>query len=104
MEFHRSGLSESLRLSVDAVPESIDSDEITRHMKEVPGVKDVHHIHIWPISTTETALTAHAVIADGTEPETAVAAIKQELKEHGIVHATIETERDGYECAERECR
>lgn len=96
-------LSESLRLSVDAVPEGIDSDEIMEHMKEIPGVKDVHHIHIWPISTTETALTAHAVIADGTEPEAAVAAIKQELKEHGIVHATIETERVGHECAEQEC-
>ena len=96
-------LSESLRLSVDAVPEGIDSDEIMEHMKEVPGVQDVHHIHIWPISTTETALTAHAVISDGTEPEAAVAAIKQELKEHGISHATIETERVGHECAEQEC-
>ncbi len=96
-------LSESLRLSVDAVPEGIDSDEILEHMKEVPGVQDVHHVHIWPISTTETALTAHAVIADGTEPEAAVAAIKEELREHGIAHATIETERAGHECGEKEC-
>ena len=96
-------LSESLRLSVDAVPEGIDSDEIMEHMKEVPGVQDIHHVHIWPISTTETALTAHAVIAGGTEPESAVAAIKEELREHGIAHATIETERAGHECGEKEC-
>ena len=96
-------LSESLRLSVDAVPEGIDRDEVLEHMKGVPGVQDIHHVHIWPISTTETALTAHAVVADGTEPETAVAAIKQELKEHGITHATIETERSGHECPDHEC-
>ena len=96
-------LSESLRLSVDAVPEGIDRDEVLEHMKEVPGVQDIHHVHIWPISTTETALTAHAVIAEGTEPETAVSALKQELKEHGISHATIETEREGHECMEHDC-
>ena len=96
-------LSESLRLSIDAVPESIDSDVVLEHMREVPGVEDIHHVHIWPISTTETALTAHAVIASGTEPEEAVASLKQELKEHGITHATIETERSGHSCSDHEC-
>ena len=96
-------LSESLRLSIDAVPESIDSDEVLEHMREVPGVEDIHHVHIWPISTTETALTAHAVIASGTEPEEAVASLKQELREHGITHATIETERSGHECPDHDC-
>ena len=96
-------LSESLRLSIDAVPESIDSDEVLEHMREVPGVEDIHHVHIWPISTTETALTAHAVIASGTEPEEAVASLKQELREHGITHATIETEWSGHECPDHDC-
>ena len=57
-------LSESLRLSIDAVPESIDPDEIREEMKEVSGVADVHHLHIWPISTTQVALTAHLVLED----------------------------------------
>lgn len=96
-------LSESLRLSIDAVPESIDSDEVLEHMREVPGVEDIHHVHIWPISTTETALTAHAVIAEGAEPEATVAGIKHELKEHGITHATIETEHSGHPCTDHEC-
>lgn len=96
-------LSESLRLSMDAVPEGINSDEVLEHMKEVPGVEGIHHVHIWPISTTETALTAHAVIAEGAEPEAAVAGIKEELREHGITHATIETERFGHECPDHEC-
>ena len=97
-------LSESLRLSIDAVPESIDADEVLEHMKEVPGVQDVHHVHIWPISTTETALTAHAVIQEDVEPEVVVAGIKVELREHGISHATIETERPGFTCPEHDCR
>lgn len=96
-------LSESLRLSMDAVPEGINSDEVLEHMKEVPGVEGIHHVHIWPISTTETALTAHAVIAEGAEPEAAVAGIKEELREHGITHATIETERSGHPCTDHEC-
>ena len=96
-------LSESLRLSIDAVPEGIDPEEISAHVKEVPGVLDLHHLHIWPISTTETALTAHAVVAEGAVPEEVVAAIKEELREHGISHATIETERPGHVCTNHDC-
>ena len=57
-------LSESLRMSVDAVPEGIEVDEVVEQMMKQEGVMDVHHVHIWSISTTETALTAHVVIAD----------------------------------------
>ncbi len=96
-------LSESLRLSMDAVPKGIDVDEIKEHIKEVPGVKEIHHVHIWPVSTTETALTAHAVIGEDSEPEEIVIGIKRELREHGISHATIETEREGHGCADRDC-
>ena len=46
-------LAESLRMSIDAVPEGIDINEIEKMMSSVPGVADVHHLHIWPISTTE---------------------------------------------------
>ena len=96
-------LSESLRLSIDAVPEGIDSDEIREHIREIPGVIDVHHLHIWPISTSETALTAHAVLSVEAEAEETVASIKAELREHGIVHATIETEHEGHPCPDKDC-
>lgn len=96
-------LSESLRMSIDAVPEGVDTAEIVDEMGEIPGVLEVHHVHIWPISTTQTALTAHVVVASGNEPETVVAAVKTHLKEHGIAHATIETEREGRECHEHDC-
>lgn len=96
-------LAESLRLSIDAVPESIDPDEIVEEMKEVPGVQDVHHLHIWPISTTQVALTAHVVLEDlGALPQT-MPALKQKLKDHGIGHSTLEAETPDAACAEHDC-
>ena len=95
-------LSESLSMSIDAVPEGIDREEVLSEMKEVEGVLDVHHVHIWPVSTTDTALTAHIVVADGVEPEQVVAEVKHHLSHCGISHATLETEREGHPCADGE--
>jgi cobalt-zinc-cadmium efflux system protein len=96
-------LSESLRLSIDAVPESIDPDEILEEMKEVSGVVDVHHLHIWPISTTQVALTAHLVLEDLSDMAGTVHAVKHHLKEHGIDHSTLEVERADAPCEEHDC-
>ena len=88
-------LAESLRLSIDAVPEEIDPDEIVEEMK--------HHLHIWPISTTQVALTAHVVLEDlQTMPQT-IPALKQKLKEHGIGHSTLEAEVPGSPCESHDC-
>ena len=96
-------LSESLRLSIDAVPESIDPDEILEEMKEVSGVADVHHLHIWPISTTQVALTAHLVLEDLSDMAGTVHAVKHHLKEHGIDHSTLEVEHADAPCEEHDC-
>lgn len=96
-------LSESVRMSIDAVPESVKPSEVLAEMREVQGVSDVHHLHIWPISTTETALTAHVVLSEGAEPEAVVPEVKKQLKHCGISHATLETEREGHACGEQEC-
>ena len=96
-------LSESIRMSIDAVPESVNRSEVVAEILEVQGVNNVHHLHIWPISTTETAFTAHVVITDGFESEEVVAEVKKHLKHCGISHATIETEREGHTCSEQEC-
>ena len=96
-------LSESVRMSIDAVPESVKPSEVLAEMREVQGVSDVHHLHIWPISTTETALTAHVVLSEGAEPEAVVPEVKKHLKHCGISHATLETEREGHTCGEQEC-
>ena len=96
-------LSESLRMSMDAVPESIDSEAVIKAVNEMPGVTEVHHVHIWPISTTQTAMTAHIVIPEGGDPEATVLKVKECLKGMGIGHATIETEREGHSCGEHDC-
>ena len=96
-------LSESLRLSIDAVPESIDPDEILSEMKEVPGVADIHHLHIWPISTTQIALTAHVALEDPATMSQTIPAIKAHLKEHGIGHSTLEVEAAGAPCPDHDC-
>ena len=57
-------LKESVRLAMDGVPEGIQVDDIREHLLEDPNVKAIHHLHIWPISTTENALTAHVVLND----------------------------------------
>jgi len=55
-------LSESLNLAVDAVPSHIDAREVREYLEKLPGVESLHDLHIWGMSTTETALTAHLVM------------------------------------------
>ncbi|MBQ3975970.1 MAG: cation transporter, partial [Bacteroidales bacterium] len=94
---------ESLRLSIDAVPEGIDPDQVKEAICECEGVSSVHHVHIWPISTTENALTAHVVINDVSRMHQIGEAIKEELTHRGISHSTLEMESEGSECDEQEC-
>ena len=96
-------LSESLRMSVDAVPEGIDPDAVADKMQGVEGVDGVHHLHIWPISTTETALTAHVVIADSTRMDDITHALKEMLRTEGIAHSTIELETPASHCHSHTC-
>ena len=97
-------LIESLRLTLDAVPANIDTEKIKGQMLKTRGVKDVHHIHIWAMSTTRNAMTAHLVLEDGL-PEFKIMAIKADLKhelEHlNIQHVTFETESE--HCQEEHC-
>jgi cobalt-zinc-cadmium efflux system protein len=99
-------LMDSLRLSLDAVPTHIKSKEIEQLVAKMRGVKNMHHIHIWAMSTTENALTAHVVTDDGLsfdEKMKLVGDIKHELMHHGIQHATIELEAPGMPCDEDDC-
>lgn len=91
-------LSESLRLSLDAAPEGIDYDLVTSRLLSVNGVKGVHHVHIWAISTTETAITLHIEVDDFTSLEQIKTALKSELASLNITHSTIEFELSGGIC------
>lgn len=89
---------DSLRLSLDGVPAGIDIPELTRQMTAVPGVQAVHHIHVWALSTTENALTAHVVLADYSEQERTKHDLKALLHDSGISHATLEFETPTEHC------
>lgn len=96
-------LAESLRMSIDAVPEQIDIDAVQKMMSSVPGVTDVHHLHIWSISTTEIALTAHVVIDDLPKMEEVKGTLKHRLHDAGISHSTLEMETASTHCHEHTC-
>lgn len=95
-------LRDSMRLALDGVPEGIEVDEIAALMNETNHVTDVHHLHIWAMSTTENALTAHVVINDEHEASEVRKALKEALRSKGITHATIEIE-SGNDCCDQEC-
>lgn len=82
----------SLRLAIDGVPEGIDPDRIVEEMAKTDGVVNVHHVHIWAISTRETALTAHIVVDDITRADEIRNRVKERLRTLGVGHSTIETE------------
>lgn len=91
---------DSLRLSLDGVPGGIDIIEIERQMSAVSGVKEVHHIHVWAISTTENALTAHVVLDSLSRMEGAKCDLKALLAHSGISHVTLEFESAGERCCD----
>ena len=95
-------LRDSMRLALDGVTEGIETEEVMEAMQETAHVTDVHHLHIWAMSTTENALTAHVVIDDEHEATAVRKALKEALREHGITHATIEIE-SGEGCCDKEC-
>lgn len=96
-------LSESLKLSLDGTPEDIDLDDIVTLMGSCANVSDVHHVHVWAISTTKNALTGHVVVDDISAMEQTKDELKQKLREAGIAHATLEIEAAGSRCHEHEC-
>ena len=96
-------LSESLRMSTDAVPEGFDVEEITKKIESQEGVLNVHHMHIWAISTTETALTCHVVIPEASMLEEVTDRVKEMLDGIGIHHSTIELETSSSHCHDHDC-
>jgi len=96
-------LSDSLKLAVDGIPEGVELQEIEQLIVENEHVKETHHIHVWAISTTETALTAHVVLDDLACWPQVSEQIKHTLSEHGITHATLEPETPDSHCHDPEC-
>jgi cobalt-zinc-cadmium efflux system protein len=96
-------LVESVKLSLDAVPKSIDREKIESELKKMEGVRGIHHIHIWALSTNEIALTAHVVIADFEKMQQIKHEMKHELTHLGISHTTLEFEANFTDCNDNNC-
>jgi cobalt-zinc-cadmium efflux system protein len=99
-------LRDSLRLSLDGVPAGIEIKKVRETICRMKDVKDCHHIHIWAISTTENALTAHLVVDRNTDMQTVEALkhkIKHQLLHQNIQHATLEIEMEDAPCDEPDC-
>lgn len=96
-------LRESLFLSLDAVPEGIDTERIESAVSAADGVAGVHHVHIWAMSTTENAATMHVRIESAAQLESVKHRIKEILHENGITHSTIEFELPECRCDDRGC-
>ena len=88
-------LKESFMMSVDAVPKNINLKEVETHLKKIPGVKEIHDLHIWAMSTTETALTVHLVMPQSAPDDYFLKGICGDLQnKFGIEHSTIQIEKD----------
>ena len=96
-------LSDSLRLAVDGIPDGVELQEIEQLLLAEEHVKGAHHIHVWAISTTETALTAHVVIDNLHYWPQVSERIKHTLADHGISHVTLEPETEEHQCCDKEC-
>ncbi|MDZ4862267.1 MAG: cation diffusion facilitator family transporter [Gemmatimonadota bacterium] len=88
-------LRDSVNLALDAVPEGIEPKVVEDYLAHLPGVTAVHDLHIWGMSTTHVALTAHLVKPVPSDEDVLLATACRELHDRfGIEHATLQIERD----------
>lgn len=93
-------LRQSLHLSLDGVPDSIDLNAVRSYLAAQPGVIEVHDLHVWAMSTSEVALTAHLVTNGEQLKDDFLSRVANELhNEYGIEHATIQIESGNITCA-----
>lgn len=87
-------LRESLELALNAVPAGIDLEGVEAYLRSLPGVNAIHDLHVWGMSTTESALTVHLVIPEGYPGDEYMDGIERALLEsHGIHHCTLQIEQ-----------
>ena len=96
-----SHLKEAIDLFLVKTPHDVNIDEIEHHLCEIDGVIDVHHIHIWSMNGTDNYATMH--IVTNKDFSMVKKAVKEELKEHGIAHTTLELENPNENCVDKNC-
>ena len=85
-------LREAFDLAMDAAPQSVDVASVRAFLETCPGVSEVHDLHVWPLSTTETALTAHLVRSSGGDDVFLKGVCQQLHARFGVGHATLQIE------------
>ena len=96
-----SHMKEGLALFLVKIPDHISAEDIRHHLTEIDGVLDVHHIHIWSMDGNRNYATMH-IVARGDFPAVKKA-VRKELQEFGIFHATLELEAENEQCEEIHC-
>ena len=92
-------LKDSVAMGMLAVPKGVNEGAVRAYLAGLPGVNAVHDLHIWPMSTTETALTTHLVMPGGHPGDAFYKAVAQRLRhDHGITHSTVQVETDLADC------
>ena len=94
-------LKAALELFLEKIPHGICVEELQEHLCHIDGVEDVHHIHVWSIDGTNHYATMH--IVTDADSHTVKDAVRAELREHGIHHATLELEATNEHCHEKVC-
>ena len=95
-------MKEALDLFLERIPHGVSVGEIREHIMDIPGVLGVHHIHIWSVDGQTHSATMH--IVTDTDPHEIKVAIREELREHGIGHATLELETPNEPCSGAACQ
>lgn len=91
-------LRDSMRYAMDAVPASIDVAAVKQYLIRCPHVDRIHDLHVWPLSTTETALTVHLVVNEDNLDNDFLSGLQRQLHDRfGIEHSTIQIERSSGE-------
>ncbi len=94
-------LRESLTMALAGVPRGIDPEAVEAHLLDLPGVTRIHDLHIWPMSTTEFALTAHLVMPAGFPGDRFLADCAHGIEHRfGITHSTFQIEVGGEDCGD----
>jgi cobalt-zinc-cadmium efflux system protein len=93
-------LRQPVHLSLDGVPGSVELHSVKSYLSALPGVSDVHDLHVWPMSTSETALTVHLVMSGGHPGDYFLDLVAEELhRDFTIEHAPIQIEISARKCA-----
>ena len=94
-------LKDAIDLFLEKTPRGIDIHDLEEHILHVDGVLDVHHVHVWSMDGQNGYATLH-IVTNGNAHDIKDK-VREELKEHGITHATLELESEGEHCHEEHC-